>query len=91
MQKQIDGFDQIHLGPVYDQSTAILQIRAPESVNEAGTVLINDAALDVCVECGTFYAANAKQLAQEIEKETFMLDPLGVLAEVARPDEAPEG
>ena len=57
-------------------------ISAPDPADIDGTVKINDAVLDVCVDCGTFYAPNAKDLADQITDEIVKLDPLGALAEV---------
>jgi DNA-directed RNA polymerase subunit RPC12/RpoP len=54
--------------------------------HETATVVVNDALLDVCIDCGTFYAPNAKILGEQIEEETIKMDPLGALAEIADPE-----
>jgi len=77
---------------VDDHFSGDLQIGAPDySVNDVGTITINDAVLDTCVDCGAFYAANAKALGDSIQKEIFDLDPLGALAEILDPEEQVSG
>lgn len=63
-----------------------LVIGSPD-FGEPGTILINEAILDVCIDCGTFYSPNAKRVGEEIETETFELDPLGALAEIRGPED----
>lgn len=75
----------------YDASAGDLQICAADPQDMVGTVKINDAVLDVCIDCGTFYAPNAKQLAGVIEEEIIKMDPLGALAEIRGPSEDQAG
>lgn len=66
----------------YDASMNDLVIGAPSYEDMTGTVKINDAVLDVCVDCGTFYAPNAKNIGDSLQKEIHELDPLMALAEI---------
>ena len=67
------GTGEIRIGDLYDKNT--------------GTIFINDAALDVCVDCGTFYSSNVKEIGDTLQKEIYELDVLGALAEIRGPDE----
>ncbi|MGD9726491.1 MAG: hypothetical protein AB7L09_02890 [Nitrospira sp.] len=71
-------FDSPSIGPGLD-------IKAP---NEPGVIMINGAILDVCMDCGTFYASNAARLCEDLETEIAELDPLGALADIDRTDGA---
>jgi hypothetical protein len=53
----------------------------------AGVVSINEGEVDTCVDCGTFYAPNAKELGDELQDEIYKLDPLGAMAEILDPKE----
>jgi len=90
--EQIHGFGEGHmtLAPYNPLSSCVgdLTIAAP---GITGTVLINEAVLDVCLGCGSFYAANARVLEDQIETEIVKMDPLGALAEIRGPDEAVSG
>ena len=68
-----------------------LRIDTPEESGQVGIVRINDAVLDVCVDCGVFYAPNAKELGEQLETDIIELDPLGALAEIRAPNEGNSG
>ena len=69
-----------------------LTIAAPQYSNEAeGTMIVNGAVLDVCLECGTFYARNAASLREKLETEIAEMDPLGALAEIRQSESADAG
>ena len=85
--EQIAGCSPSHIGlaaNLNESSSNDLVISTPSSTNPvlAGTVVINGAALDVCMKCGTLYAANVTQLQEQIESEIAEMDPLGALAEI---------
>ncbi len=63
-----------------------LCISTPGIDDQVGTVLINGALLDVCVDCGSFYAPNARGLGERLQTEIYELDPLGALAEIPSSD-----
>lgn len=79
----------IHLAPSDPTFSGDLCIEAPSlHGDQAGTVSINEALLDVCMDCGTFYASNAHALRDEIEEEIIKMDPLMALAEIRDADES---
>jgi hypothetical protein len=48
--------------------------------DERDLVVINGVHLETCVDCGTFYAPNAREQADSIQTETYKLDLLGAMA-----------
>jgi hypothetical protein len=60
-----------------------------EGSNE--TIIINGATLDTCADCGTLYASNAKDLADELQTEIYDMDPLGAMAEIYDEDDSLDG
>jgi len=50
--------------------------------DEQDLLSINGVKLETCAECGTFYAPNAKDKAEEILTEIYKLDILGAMAEI---------
>lgn len=51
------------------------------------TLFINDAWVEVCADCGTFYAPNVDEVGDALQQEIYKLDPLGALAEIRGEDE----
>ena len=49
---------------------------------------INDAQIETCADCGTFYSPNAKDVGDAIQKQIYETDPLGALAEIGGADDA---
>ena len=52
-------------------------------------LFINDAWVEVCADCGAFYAPNADEVGDAIQQEIYKLDPLGALAEIRGLEEGP--
>lgn len=91
--QQIYGFtaSSMSLAPAEPSWGPNLEIRTVDGgPDDPGSVVINDAILDVCCDCGTFYSPNAKRLGDSIEKQTIMLDPLFALAEAGKSDHGTE-
>lgn len=92
--EQISGFGSGHISLTPDDghSNQSLTIAAINSYDDGtGTISINDAILDVCMECGTFYASNAARLREELETEIAEMDPLGALGEIRNTEVGTEG
>lgn len=93
---QVQGCSSGHisLAPQRSQSYGedlVISVPASHDPSLSGTVVINDAVLDVCMHCGTFYSGNAARLREAIETEIAEMDPLGALAEIRQPTEVAEG
>jgi hypothetical protein len=68
------------LGDCFDGAGAT--IAASDYKDMRGVILINDAVMDTCADCGTFYSPNARALADDLISENIKLDPLGALADI---------
>lgn len=87
------GTSYLSVAPTDPTFSGDLVIASPSLYDKEAeaTVMINDALLDVCLNCGAFYASNAAQLREQLETEIAEMDPLGALAEIRNTEGLTEG